>query len=140
MRLYSVNRPYTSTNLNRIYNKKLEVFSGELHNRKGSYDYVLLDTVYRYSRDKWVEKPLAKTTKVMVRVNLVSSTVDTSYNNQLIFTTLELAKAVKLLVTQQLAVKVKKELEDMELAFNSSLPDVSKPIAKMCEEYPEYFV
>jgi hypothetical protein len=141
MRLYSVNRPYTSTNLKRIYNKKLEVFSGELEPSDRDYSSMVIDTVYVYSRNKWVEKPLNKKRELMVRVNLINDNMDISYsNNQLVFTTLELAKASKLLVTQQLDIKIKKELDDIRAALESSLPNVSKPLAKMYEEYPEYFV
>lgn len=144
MRVYFIKAPYVSSGLKRSYNKQLEVYSGV---RESGKDVVYSDTVYKYHKGKnaWVEKPC--TGKHYVRIHdekrqVVSNmpSLNIMQQQSIVFVSLELAKASKLLLIQYMAKQYEDELVRLKELFTKNVPDVEPMLVEFKEDYPEYFI
>lgn len=140
MRVYFIKCPHVSSGLRKSYNKQLEVYSGEIN--KG---WVYPDKMYQFNNKKgWVEKtPRLKEgrrihsrneTPVEMLPKLVEMHEDTLY------ATLDLAATAKFLLIQRMTKAYEDEIEELRKLFKKNVPNVDKPLEKIREDYPEYFI
>ena len=143
MRIYWIDIPYASSGLRRTYRKNLEVFSGIPN--EGTLQ---ADTICKYMPNKkcWVEKTTtnSKFSMYIGSGPIVHSSMPTIQSmrryDALMFTTVELAQAAKLILVEVMAKAYQKELEDLQELFDRNVPKVGEPLKALKEDYPEYFI
>jgi hypothetical protein len=147
MTYYLIECPYVSSGLKRTYYKKLEVLAGELTpsaNSRNTYSTFKVTAVHTYKKGKWVEKSGTRAISRYVGTGSIHSDLNFTTNsysqNDKVFTSLELAKAAKLLAIQNMGVVYSKELVRLQELFDRNVPDISVPLAELYTEYPEYFL
>jgi hypothetical protein len=139
MRHFLIQYLYVSSGLKRTYHKKLEVFGGVLNGTN-----FIADTLHSYKKGVWVEKPIKNPDICHVGPNEIRSDITglekNRWNSDLVFTSLDLAKAAKLITIQKLGVVYAEELVRLRELYDRNVPDIKAPLAEMYAEYPEYFV
>jgi hypothetical protein len=144
MKGYFTKAPYVSANFKKTYCKQLEIYEGEI-TKSEKYGKpcmsVTSDTIHTYGKNGWVAKPYCNWS-----VNSYNSLPETSIpdmrkiSDNTIFTSLELAKAAKILKIQDLGVQYTKALKNLQDTFYKNVPDVSAPADELRKDHPEFFI
>lgn len=141
MRLFFIDIPEVSKGLRRTYYKNLEVFAGSLDEET---DKVVADTVYKYNskKDEWVEKPFNRYEYRYVDLGAAQDQMPPldKMKHNTIYTSLELAQAAKLILVEDMARTYEAALRELQEQFDRNVPNVSKPLQALKDQYPEYFI
>lgn len=145
MKAYLIHVPYTSQNLRVTYRKKMEVFECECsknvaRNRYQVDKIISLHVTQTPKLDDWdVRSPCEFHDRQFT--TLLSSLSDIPRHGKVFaFTTLELAKAAKMMLIDNMNSEYAKEIEHIEETRKRNVPDVSAVLDDIYQRFPEHFV
>jgi hypothetical protein len=143
MRVYWIDIPSVGKGLKRTYSKKLEVYSGILDSN--GQNRINSDKSYRYTSKGWKETPNASGIMYIdgwersPEINVLQTTMP-SINNMrrnLVYSSLEMAQAAKIILIEDMKRTYEQELEDLRTRMVKNIPKTDKPLKELKDEYPE---
>lgn len=141
MKVYAIKVPYVSNGLQRSYNKQLEVYEYDF---PSEHERMSIQPVCRhhYKRGTWVTDKRTRNgpnlySNSAIQNDIVAKSHSTSH---LAFYDIEMAKASKFLLLDNMAEEYRRALVNLQELFERNVPDVSDEVQKVKEQFPEFFI
>jgi hypothetical protein len=139
MTLYVIEAPYMSKNFKRSFNKKLEVFCGEIENTSSRRPQLKAHTLFEYKKGKWVQKTTSKTFEI--HPHTIFDSLDfRRLSGEIAFKSLELAQIAKIKLVDTMMVEFEDEIQKIRDSFERNVPKTKQPMAEMKDKFPELFL
>ena len=138
MRIYFMETPYVNIAKQKLESAELEIFSGEYNSGEEACQ-VFVDSTYKFQKGKWMQSPYGSS-KAIIVTNLMQVHNFLCFDIDAVFSSLELAQAVKILSIQKQCFQRQLNMQDKNRVGKLKIADLDEASRLLKTEYPEYFM